>query len=50
METTKSTGKYWLYFFLSLIGMILMLIFKAEYFWLLLPLVVTFFAKAMDLL
>ena len=50
METTKSTGKYWLYFIISLAAMIVMLVVKPQYFWVLLPLVVTFFAKAMDLM
>jgi hypothetical protein len=50
METRKSTGKYWLLFFLSLAGMIAMMIFKAEFFWVVLPFVGTYFAKAMDIM
>jgi hypothetical protein len=50
METTKSTGKYWMYFFISLAIMIAMMIFVPSYFWTVLPFVVTFFAMAMDLL
>lgn len=50
METTKSTGKYWIYFFISLAVMIAMMIFVPSYFWTILPFVVTYFAMAMDLL
>jgi len=50
MEATKSTGKYWLYFFVFLIAMIAMIIFVPAYFWLLLPFVVTVFAKALNLM
>jgi len=50
MEQTKSTGKYWLLFFVSLAGMIAMMVYKPEFFWLILPFVGTYFAKAMDLL
>jgi len=50
METTKSTGKYWLYFFISLIALILMLIFATKFFWVVLPFNFTFFALAMNLL
>lgn len=50
MEQTKSTGKYWLLFFISLAGMIAMMVYKPEFFWVILPFVGTYFAKAMDLL
>jgi hypothetical protein len=50
MEQTKSTGKYWLLFFISLAGMIAMMVYKPEFFWVVLPFVGTYFAKAMDLL
>jgi hypothetical protein len=50
MESTRSTSKYWLYFFVSLIAMIAMIIFVPAYFWLLLPFVVTYFTMAMDLM
>jgi predicted RND superfamily exporter protein len=50
METTKSTGKYWMYFFISLVVMILMIIFYREFFWVVLPFVVTSFALAMDIM
>lgn len=50
MGTTKSTGKYWFLFLLSLAGMIGMIIFKAEFFWLVLPFVGTYFAKALDII
>lgn len=50
METTKSAGKYWLYFLIALIVMIFMSIVAPEFFWVALPFVFTFFAKAMNLL
>jgi uncharacterized membrane protein len=50
METTKSTGKYWLYFLISLVVMILLMIFVTKFFWLALPFVLTYFAKGLDLL
>ncbi|MCY7421387.1 MAG: hypothetical protein LH478_06540 [Chitinophagaceae bacterium] len=49
METTKSTGKYWLYFFISLIALILMIIFYRQFFWVVLPFVITSFGLAMDI-
>ena len=50
METTKSRGKYWVYFFLSLIVVIIMGIYQPKYFWIVLPFNFTYFAKAMNLL
>ncbi|HEY5408324.1 MAG TPA: hypothetical protein VIJ92_14615 [Ginsengibacter sp.] len=50
MNESQSTGIYWLYFFLSAIGIILMLVFVREYFWMALPFVVTTFAKALRIM
>ncbi len=50
METTKSTGKYWILFFLALAGIIAMMIYKPEFFWVVLPFVGTYFAKALDIM
>jgi hypothetical protein len=50
METTKATGKYWIYFFISLAVMIGFIIFLPQFFWTILPFVVTYFAMAMNLL
>lgn len=47
-ETTKSTGKYWLYFLVSLGIMIAMLIFMPAWFWVALPFPITYFVLAMD--
>lgn len=49
-QENKSTSRYWLYFFISLAGIILMLIFVRPFFWVVLPFVVTFFAKALNLM
>ncbi|MCA0381038.1 MULTISPECIES: hypothetical protein [Phnomibacter] len=47
----KSTGKHWaLFFFWTIAMMVLMFSPYGQWFWLLLPFVVTEFAKAMDLL
>lgn len=51
-RTQKSTGKYWILFFLSL-ALMLALLFVTPYgqwFWLVLPVVCTSFVMAMDLL
>ena len=50
METTKSTGKYWLYFLISLIVLFIFCAFAPKFFWVVLPFVFTNFAKGMDLL
>jgi hypothetical protein len=50
MEAQKSTGKYWFLCFLWLGILILLMVVYREFFWLALPGVVTYFAKAMDLL
>lgn len=45
---SNSTGKYWLYFIISLIAMIALLIFRPEWFWVALPFVLTYLVYAMD--
>ena len=52
MERVKgNAAKYWVYFFISLIAMILLLLTPyGQWFWLILPIVCTSFALAMDLL
>lgn len=50
METTRPTGKYWIYFFISLIAMIIMLFVLTQFFWVVLPFVFTYFALAMDIM
>ncbi len=50
MEAKQSTGKYWFLCFLWLGILILLMFVYREFFWLALPGVVTYFAKAMDLL
>jgi len=50
MNESQSTAPYWLYFFISAIAIILMLIFVREYFWMALPFVVTSFAKAVKIM
>jgi len=50
-EVKKSTGKHWLFFFVSLIAMIGLLVSPyGQWFWLILPIVCTEFAKAMDIM
>ncbi|MCM5528860.1 MAG: hypothetical protein ACO1NW_10035 [Chitinophagaceae bacterium] len=50
MEEKKSTGKYWVYFFLSLALMAGMWFLLPEYSSLSLAFVVTAFVKAMDMM
>ena len=51
METSKkSTGLYWILFFLSIIAAILVYIVGGGYSSMVLPFIVTFFALAMDLM
>lgn len=51
METTKkSTGLYWILFALSVVGFVLLYMFKGELLTLSLPFICTFFAKAMDIM
>ena len=47
-STTKSTVKYWLYFAVSLILTIGFLIILPEWFWVMLPFLLTYFVQAMD--
>jgi len=53
-ETKQSTGKYWLYFFIWLVVVIVMLYdvngYTRKFFWLALPGLFTSFVKAMDLM
>jgi hypothetical protein len=51
METTKSKGKYWIFFLLWFALILFMLIMPdyRQWFWLALPGVVTYFAYGMDL-
>ncbi|MCO6496079.1 MAG: hypothetical protein J5I50_00305 [Chitinophagaceae bacterium] len=46
----ESVGKYWVIFFIALIIQIVFLIWIREYFWIVLPFVVTYFSKAMRLI
>jgi hypothetical protein len=51
METTKkSTGLYWILFFLSLIAFVVVYMVGGGYCSMVLPFILTFFVKAMDLL
>lgn len=50
MEAKKSTGKYWVYFFIWVIIFLALFIFLRQFFWLALPGVVTYFAKGMDIM
>jgi len=52
MDTTKSRGKNWLYFFIWLVIIIVMLVMPTlrPFFWLALPGVCTHFAVAMNLI
>jgi len=51
MEPKKSLGKYWFWFVIWTIIMVMLLISDyRQYFWLALPGVCTHFAKAMDII
>ncbi|MEO8569865.1 MAG: hypothetical protein ABI419_12030 [Ginsengibacter sp.] len=50
MNDSQSVSKYWVSFFISAIAIILMLVFVREYFWIVLPFVVTTFGKAMRII
>jgi hypothetical protein len=50
MDKTQPVTQYWIMFFISSIIIILFLIFIREYFWLILPWVVTSFCKAMRII
>ncbi|MEO6683752.1 MAG: hypothetical protein ABIN48_13100 [Ginsengibacter sp.] len=50
MDTTESVRKYWIIFVLSLIIQIVFLIWIREYFWVVLPFLLTSFCKGMRLI
>ena len=50
MKETASKSKYWLYFIISTVAMIALLIFIPEWFWLALPFSLTYLAAAMDVM
>ena len=50
MEETQPVGKYWIAFIISAIVQLIFLIWIREYFWLILPWVLTTFSKAMRLI
>lgn len=54
METRQSTSKYWIFFFMWFVIMLVMLYdvngFTRKFFWLSLPGVFTYFVKAMGLM
>ncbi len=50
MEAQKSTGKYWLLFFIWLALLVTLMFVYREFFWLALPGVVTYFCKGLDLI
>ncbi|MEO6837137.1 MAG: hypothetical protein ABI261_02395 [Ginsengibacter sp.] len=49
-DNTQPVGKYWIMFVISMIVQIVFFIWIREYFWLILPWVLTSFSKAMRLL
>ncbi|MFT5998356.1 MAG: hypothetical protein ACI81P_000809 [Neolewinella sp.] len=46
--TTNATGKYWLYFLISFVIFMLMLIFLNQWFWVSMPFMLTFLVMALD--
>ena len=48
MDAKKSHTVDWIIFSVSLVALIYLLIVSAEWFWLVLPFVLTYFVKAMD--
>ncbi|MBV4360323.1 hypothetical protein [Pinibacter aurantiacus] len=46
----KSTGLYWLLFFVATIALILAITFRFEYLTLIIPFVCLYFVKAMDII
>ncbi len=46
--STKSTGKYWIYFGVSAAATLALLIFANEWFWVGLPFMLTYLVQAMD--
>jgi len=49
-EATQSTKKYWIYFLISLVIMIAMLIWANSWFWVALPFVLTYLVQALDVM
>jgi hypothetical protein len=45
-SSTESVRLYWIYTLLSLVGIVLFLIFKPEWFWVMLPPFFTYLVKA----
>lgn len=50
MDTTQSVRKYWIIFTISVIVQLVFLIWIREYFWLILPFLLTSFCKGMRLI
>jgi hypothetical protein len=50
MSETQSTGKNGIFFFLSAIFLVFMLVYVREYFWIALPFVLTSFCKAIKII
>jgi len=50
MDKTQSVRKYWIAFVIAAIVQLIFLIWIREYFWLILPWVLTSFSKAMRLI
>ncbi len=46
-SSSESVRSYWLFALLSLVGCVLFLMFKPEWFWVMLPPMLTYFVKAM---
>jgi hypothetical protein len=44
----ESSKKYWMYFGISFVIIVLLLAFASEFFWVALPFVLTFLVKALD--
>ncbi len=45
--TNESTGKYWVYFLISLVIFLLMLIFMNQWFWVAMPFMLTYLVMAL---
>lgn len=45
--TTNGTGKYWLYFLISFVIFMLMLIFMNQWFWVAMPFMLTYLVLAL---
>ncbi|MDE3212851.1 MAG: hypothetical protein KGM98_06425 [Bacteroidota bacterium] len=50
MNETRASLINWIMFLLSAVGIILMLVYVREYFWMALPFVVTTFARALKIM